>query len=177
MTEDKKSDERDKVLERKANEIILEESCTDEIYQIENTTIFNSINNQESRGNDDLVDTDTNMEHDNFHDTEESENNTNKNISTVICETKQDDEVIDEKIDSDAAKQTNTELEDITVTDFDDLNLPGANNKITTKIIELQQDNEVLDNVAVHYTENIELTTTAHVSIQMTELPLENVNT
>ena len=57
------------------------------------------------------------------------------------------------------------------------MNLPGANNKITTKIIELQQDNEVLDNVAVHSTENTELTTTAHVSIQMTELQLENVNT
>ena len=37
----------------------------------------------------------------------------------------------------------------------------------TTEITELQLDNKVLDNVAVHYTENTELTTTESVERQI----------
>ena len=35
------------------------------------------------------------MEHDNVHDTEYLQNDTNKNLTNVISETKQDDEVLD----------------------------------------------------------------------------------
>ena len=38
--------------------------------------------------NDDLVDTDTEIEHDTVHDTEDSENDNNKNITNVISEDK-----------------------------------------------------------------------------------------
>ena len=38
-------------------------------------------------------------------------------------------------------------------------------------------EDEVLDNVAVHYTENNELTTHESVEIEMTELPVENIDT
>ena len=55
---------------------------------------------QKNRELDNLVDTDTatEMEHDNVHDTEELEKNTNKNITNVVNETKQDDEVLDKNL-------------------------------------------------------------------------------
>ena len=43
--------------------------------------------------NDNLVDTDTEVEHDTVNYNEELEKNTNKNITNVDYETKQDDEV------------------------------------------------------------------------------------
>ena len=71
---------------------------TDGIYRIENTLTFNRINNQEIIENGDLVDTDTDMEHGTVNDNEELENNTNKNRTTMISETKQYDEVIYKKL-------------------------------------------------------------------------------
>ena len=56
------------------------------------------IDTQEYRENDYLVDNDTDLEHDNVHDTEEVENKTNKIITNVIAETKQDDEFLDKKL-------------------------------------------------------------------------------
>ena len=50
------------------------------------------------------------MEDDTVHDTEELENNTDKNLTYVISETKQDDEVLDETIDFDAAEEADTEI-------------------------------------------------------------------
>ena len=53
---------------------------------------------QEPRGDDDLVDTDIDLEHGPVHDTKEVENTMNKNLTTVIAENKQGKEVNDEKI-------------------------------------------------------------------------------
>ena len=47
-------------------------------------------NNQELRVYEDLVDTDTDLEHGPVHDTEEVENKINKNVTTVIAENEQD---------------------------------------------------------------------------------------
>ena len=47
----------------------------------------------------------------------------------------------------------------------------------TIKNTESQLDNEGLEYVAVHSTENNELTTTESVARQLTEHPVENVNT
>ena len=80
------------------------------MYQIENTQMFNSINTQERRENDDLVDTDTELEYDTVHDTEELENNTNKNITNFISEAKQDVEVLGETIGFDADEEADTEI-------------------------------------------------------------------
>ena len=41
----------------------------------------------------------------------------------------------------------------------------------------MQLNNVGLENVAVHYTENTELSTTESVARQMTKNPIENVNT
>ena len=49
----------------------------------------------------------------------------NKNLNTVISETKKDDEVIDEQIYSYTAKEVDTELEENTVMTFDDLTISG----------------------------------------------------
>ena len=68
----------------------LEESETDERDQIENSTKLNMSNNQELRDYDDLVDTDTELEHGPVHDTEEVEKTINKNVITVIAENEQD---------------------------------------------------------------------------------------
>ena len=136
-----------------------EESETDEGDQIENTQIFNRIDTQESIENDDIVDTDTDIEQDTVHNTEELENDTNKNLTNVIYENKKDDEVLDEIITFDDADKADTEME------------------CTNEIAELQLDNELLDNVTVHSTGNTELNTTDSVTIKMTELPVENVNT
>ena len=54
------------------------------------------------------------------------EKNINKNLTTVIYETKQDDEVLDEKIHYSDAEEADTELEYNTVMGFDDLTIPGA---------------------------------------------------
>ena len=70
------------------------------------------------------------------------ENNTNKNITSAIYESKHDDQVLEKAFDFDAAEEADTEMED------------------TTEIKELQLDNEVLDNVIVNSNENTELTTT-----------------
>ena len=56
------------------------------------------MDNQERRENSYLDDTNTELEHDTVHDNKELENNANKNLTTVIFETKQDDEVLDKKI-------------------------------------------------------------------------------
>ena len=71
---------------------------TDERDQIENTTTFNKIDTQDIIEKGNLVDTDTELQHDTVHDTEEVELKINKNLTTVIAENKKDDEVIDEKI-------------------------------------------------------------------------------
>ena len=47
-------------------------------------------------------------------------------LTTVFSKTKQDDEVIYEKIDQDTAEETDTGLEDSTLVDFDDLTIPGS---------------------------------------------------
>ena len=47
-------------------------------------------NNQELREYDDLVDTDTDLEHGPVNDTEEVEKAINKNVTTVIAENEQD---------------------------------------------------------------------------------------
>ena len=70
------------------------------------------------------------------------ENNTNKNITSAIYESKHDDQVLEKTFDFNAAEEADTEMED------------------TTEIKELQLDNEVLDNVIVNSNENTELTTT-----------------
>ena len=70
---------------------------------MKNTTTFNSIDNQIRTKNNNIADTDTDLEHDTFNDTEELENNT-KDLTTMIYETKQADKVLHEKIDSDAAE-------------------------------------------------------------------------
>ena len=57
---------------------------------------------QEPRGDDELVDTNTGLEHGPDHDTKDVENTINKNLTTVIDEKRQDKEVNDEKIDSNA---------------------------------------------------------------------------
>ena len=87
------------------------------------------------------------------------ENDTNKNLTNFIYENKKDDEVLDEIITFDDADKADTEME------------------CTNEIAELQLDNELLDNVTVHSTGNTELNTTDSVTIKMTELPVENVNT
>ena len=46
-----------------------------------------------------------------------------------------------------------------------------------TEITEFQEDYEVLDNVAFHSTKNTQLKTTESVAKEMTELPVENLNT
>ena len=48
--------------------------------------------------NDNLVDTDTEIEHDTVNYNEELEKNTDKNITNVVNETKQDDEVLDKNL-------------------------------------------------------------------------------
>ena len=57
---------------------------------IENTTKLNMSNINEPREYDDLVDTDTDLEHGPVNDTEEVKNIINKNVSTVIAENEQD---------------------------------------------------------------------------------------
>ena len=57
--------------------------------------------------NDNLVDTDTEVEHDTVNYNEELEKNTGKNITNVDYETKQDDEVLD-NICIDAAEEADT---------------------------------------------------------------------
>ena len=47
-------------------------------------------NNQELRDYDDLVDTDTELEHGPVHETKEVENKINKNITTVNSENRQE---------------------------------------------------------------------------------------
>ena len=74
------------------------------------------------------------------------EKNTNKNITNVISKSKRYDEVLDEIIGFHAAEEADTKMED------------------ATEIAELQLDHGLLDNVAVHYTENNELTTTESVA-------------
>ena len=49
---------------------------------------------QEIRENNDLVDTDTDLLHDTLNDTEDLKTNTDKNITNIISETKQYDEVL-----------------------------------------------------------------------------------
>ena len=56
------------------------------------------IYNQYIIENEDLFDPGTEMEHDNVHNTEEFQNNTKTNITNVISETKQDDEVLEGKL-------------------------------------------------------------------------------
>ena len=60
----KKLDERDKIIERKANEIDSEESEIYERDQTENPQSLKSIDDQQSRENVDLVDTDMDTETD-----------------------------------------------------------------------------------------------------------------
>ena len=48
--------------------------------------------------------------------------------TTVFSKTKQDDEVIHEKFDQDAAEEKDTGLEDSSIVAFDDLTIPGAKN-------------------------------------------------
>ena len=69
----------------------LEESETDERDQIENPTKLNMSNNQELRYYDNLVDTDTELEHGTVNDTEEVGKSINKNVTTVIAENEQDE--------------------------------------------------------------------------------------
>ena len=47
-------------------------------------------NNQELRDYEDLVDTDTELEHGPVHDTEQVEKANNKNVTTLIAENEQD---------------------------------------------------------------------------------------
>ena len=105
------------------------------------------------------MDTDTDMEHDNVRYTEELENNTNKKITNVISETRYDYDVLDKTIDFDTAEEADNEMED------------------TTEITESKLDNKVLDNVIANSTENTELKTAESVAIQITELPVKNINT
>ena len=98
MVYDNKYDEIYQMGKRQANEIYFEILENDKRNQIENTTTVNMINTQECREDDYLVDTDTDLEHATVHDTEDVENTINKNLTTVIAETKQDDEVLDEKL-------------------------------------------------------------------------------
>ena len=65
---------------KKANTINWEEPETDERDKIENTTKLNLSKIQEPRGNDDLVDNDTDLEHVPVHDTKEVANKINKNL-------------------------------------------------------------------------------------------------
>ena len=105
------------------------------------------------------MDTDTDMEHDNVRFTEDLENNTNKKITNVISETIHDYDVLDKTIDFDTAEEADNEMED------------------TTEITESKLDNKVLDNVIANSTENTELKTAESVAIQITELPVKNINT
>ena len=57
------------------------------------------------------------MEHDTSHDTKEVKKKVNKNLTTVIAENKQDDDVLDENIGYDYAEDEDIELEDNTVID------------------------------------------------------------
>ena len=68
---------------------------------------------QERIWNDDLVDTDTNLEDDTVHDTEELEKNNKKKFTNIISENKQYDEVICEKKYA-AAEETYSGVEDTT---------------------------------------------------------------
>ena len=83
---------------------------TDKIYQIENATTFNSIDTKECREDNNLVDKNTDLEHNTVHDTKKKKNKSNKNLTTGIVENKQDDEVLDEKIDYDDAEDAYIEL-------------------------------------------------------------------
>ena len=105
------------------------------------------------------MDTDTDLEDDNVRYTEELENNTNKKITNVISETRHDYDVLDKTIDFDTAEEADNEMED------------------TTEITESKLDNKVLDNVIANSTENTELKTAESVAIQITELPVKNINT
>ena len=91
------------------------------------------IDNKKFREDQDLVDTDTELEHNTVHNTEELENNNNRNLTTAIYETKQDDEVLDENNDFDVSGEADTEME------------------YNIEIAELQLDNELPGNVDVHY--------------------------
>ena len=79
-------------------------------------------------------------------------------LHSLFIKNKQDDEVIYEKIDSDAAEETDSGMED------------------TTENSESQLDNEGLGNVDVHSTENTELITTESVVVQIKDSPVENSN-
>ena len=68
----------------------LEESETDERDQIEIPTRLNMSNIQELMEDEDLVDTDTDLEHGPVHDTEKVENTINQNVNTMIAENRQD---------------------------------------------------------------------------------------
>ena len=52
------------------------------------------------------------MEHNTVYNTEYLQNDTNRNLTNVISETKQDDEVLDKTIYFDAAEEADTEMED-----------------------------------------------------------------
>ena len=64
MIHDIKSNEKDQIGERKANELDSEDSETDERYQIENTQSGKRIGNQQNRENDDLVYTEIDLDTD-----------------------------------------------------------------------------------------------------------------
>ena len=59
---------------------------------------MNRIYNQEIKENDNLFYTDTDLEHDTVYNTEELENNTNKNLNTLISETKYNYGIINENL-------------------------------------------------------------------------------
>ena len=70
------------------------------------------------------------MEHNTVCDAEETEKKINENLTTVVSENKQDDEVIDETIDSGSDEDTDTEPEENFVVYFDALTIPGLKTRL-----------------------------------------------
>ena len=68
---------------------------------------------KEPRGDDDLVDTDTESENGPVRDTKEVANTINKNITTVIADNRQDKEVNDENIYYNAVAEAQKKLKTV----------------------------------------------------------------
>ena len=75
---------------------------------------------QEPRGDDDPLDTDTDLKDGPVHDTKEEANTFDKNITNIIADNRQDKEVSDEIISYNVSVEAQTELETSTVNDTEE---------------------------------------------------------
>ena len=90
----------------------------------------------------------TDLEYDANHDTEEAKKKINRNITNLIAEFQQIDQVLDENIDFDALEDTETEHDDNTFIDTGKV-MKKSYKKSTTDIEECQEYDEVLDDETV----------------------------